>query len=232
MRGKWVLVTGALIAIVVAGGFGGLTRAYAGVKHWMGTTTTTTRFCVYVDRSSPPDSYGDLTVVPKYGHKTCIVGKKGADGNSTVITWNKTVATPAAPIGAKHRGFGSVQHYVDLATVGPFTVRGYCGSSDGVYAETDVLSAQDGSSLAWDDSMYAGNFNSGDGHRVSNYANGGTDSPSLVTEYQNGEFTATTGDQKTALTGFAGNGVYIQGSEGPACSFIGHLVIENGPAAS
>jgi hypothetical protein len=30
-----------------------------------------------------------------------------------------------------------------------------------------------------------------------------------------------------AFTGFAANGVYIQGPEGPACSFIGHLVVEN-----
>ena len=228
MRGKWILAT-AVGLVLVVGGFGGMTGAFAGVTHWMGKTTTVTRLCVYVDRTSPPDSYGDLSVVPKYGHKTCIVGKPGPAGNSTVITWNKTVATPSQPVGAKR--FGLAAHYVDLATVGPFTVRGYCSAPDNVSAVTDVVSAQDGSSLAWDDSNWFTNFNNGDIRQASNFANGSTQNPSLVTEYQNGEFTATTGDQKTAFTGFASNGVYIQGAEGPACSFIGHLVIEN-PAAS
>jgi hypothetical protein len=43
---------------------------------------------------------------------------------------------------------------------------------------------------------------------------------------QNGEFSVSTADQKTAFTGFATNGVYIQGPTGPACSFTGYLVLE------
>jgi hypothetical protein len=223
MRGKWLLATAAMVVLVV-GLFGGFARAYAGVSHWMGKTTTATRFCVFIDRVDPPDSYGDLSVSPKYGNKTCIVGKRGAPGTTTVVPWNKTVATPV-PIDAKHPV--NPVHYVDLATVGPFTVRGYCDSANGVFAETDLISAQDGSSLAWSDNVWATDFNNGDSHRVSNVANGFSDAPSLVTEYNSGEFTATTGDQKTAITGFAGNGVYVQGPNGPACSFVGHLVIEN-----
>ena len=163
-------------------------------------------------------------MIPKYGHQTCIVGKRGPAGNNTVITWNKTVATPSV-IGAKR--YGVAQHFVDLAKVGPFTVRGYCSSGEGVSATTDVLSAQDGSSFAWDDNVEAGNFNSGNDVVASNSANGSTNSPGFATEYQNGEFSVSTSDQKTAFTGFATNGVYIQGPEGPACSFIGHLVVEN-----
>ena len=225
MRGKWALASGVVVALVVVGGIGGLTmRAFAGVAHGTVKTTTVTRLCVYIDRSSTGDSYGDVTVSPKYAHKTCITGKRGPAGNSSVITWNRTVATPSV-IGAKR--YGVAAHFVDLATVGPFTVRGYCQSGDGVGAVTHVRSAQDGSSFAWDDSVYAASFNSGDDQKASNFAFGSTQSPGFVTEYTNGEFSVSTSDQKTAFTGFATNGVYIQGPEGPACSFIGHLVVEN-----
>ena len=225
MRGKWALAAGVVLALVVVGGIGGLTmRAFAGVAHGTAKATTVTRLCVYIDRSSIGDSYGDVTVTPKYGHKTCITGKRGPAGDSSVITWNRTVATPSQ-IGAKR--YGVAAHFVDLATVGPFTVRGYCSApSTNVLATTDVRSAQDGSSLAWDDSSYPGSFNNGDDRQASNVANGTTQSPSFVTEYTNGEFSVSTSDQKTAFTGFATNGVYIQGPEGPACSFIGHLVVE------
>lgn len=238
MRGKWALAAAVVLALVVIGGIGGLTmRAFAGVAHHTAQTKTVTRLCVYVDRTHKGSSYGDYTANPKYGHKTCITGKRGPAGppgpagDTSVITWNATVATPAV-IGAKRKGYGVAQpHYVDLATVGPFTVRGYCESGEGVSAVTDVLSAQDGSSLAWDDNTYPADFNNGDDRQASNFANGAPGQPGIITEYDNGEFTASTGDQTTAFTGFATNGVYIQGAEGPACSFIGHLVIEN-PSAS
>jgi hypothetical protein len=227
MRGKWAFTGAAVLALVVVGGIGGLTvRAVAGVAHNTVVTKTVTRFCVYVDHTNPGDSYGDVTVLPKYKNRVCIVGKRGAAGDSSVISWNKTVATPSVPTAAK-KGAGAVAHFVDLAKVGPFTVRGYCQSGQGVAAVTHVLSAQDGSSLAWDDSTYPASFNNGDDRQVSNFANGTTQSPGFVTEYTNGEFSVSTADQKTAFTGFATNGVYIQGPQGPACSFIGHLVLEN-----
>jgi hypothetical protein len=228
MRGKWVLAAAAVLALVVVGGFGGLSKAFAGVGRWMGTTSTVTKMCVYVDRTDGGDSYGDLSVLPKYNHKTCIVGKRGPAGSSSVITWNTTVATPSAPLAGRP---GAQAHSVDLAKVGPFTVRGYCQGGDGVRAITDVLSSQDGSSFDWDDSMYAGDFNSGSDRQASNGAIGSPQNPDYTTETGNGEFSVSTGDQKTAFTGWAENGVYIQGPNGPACSFIGHLVIET-PAAS
>jgi len=190
---------------------------------WAGVTKTVSQLCVYVDRTHGGSSYGDLSVIPKYNHKVCIAGKRGPAGNSSVISWNKTVATPAG-VGAKR--FGSVSHSVDLAKVGPFTVRGYCSSPDGIGAVTDVLSAQDGSSFAWDDSVSAGSFNSGSDLKASNWAYGSAQSPGYATEYSNGEFSVSTADMKTAFTGFATNGVYLNGPNGPACSFQGYIVLE------
>ena len=228
MRGRWALAAAAVLALVVVGGVGGLTvRAFAGTTQSKVVTKTVTKFCVYVDRRNGGASYGDISVVPKYKNKVCIAGKRGPAGDTHVITWNKTIATAPAPPSAPQRSGGFSGNTVVLATVGPFTVKGYCAAPEGVEAYTNVASAQDGSSLAWDDSMYAGNFNSGNEHGVSNFAFGGPQSPSLTTEYQNGEFVASTNDQATAFTGFASNGVYIQGSEGPACSFIGYLVVED-----
>jgi hypothetical protein len=88
------------------------------------------------------------------------------------------------------------------------------------------VSAQNSASFAWDDEVRAGDFNSGDDERASNAAVGGSQDPDFVTEYENGEFSVSTADQKTAFTGFATNGVYIQGADGPACSFTGYLVVE------
>ncbi len=224
MRGKWALAAAAVLALVVVGGVGGLTmRAFAGVTHGTAKTTTVTKLCVYVDRKDGGDSYGDLSADPKYGHKTCIAGKQGPAGDTSVVTWNKTVATPSAPTAKR---FGSAAHFVDLATVGPFTVRGYCSSGEGVEAVTDVLSAQDGSSLAWGDNYYSGDFNNTDDHQASNPSDGSPQSPDFVNEYDSGDFSVSTADQKTAFTGFANNGSYIQGADGPACSFTGYLVME------
>lgn len=40
----------------------------------------TSRFCVYIDKTDRGNSHLDITADPKYGHKTCIVGKQGAKG--------------------------------------------------------------------------------------------------------------------------------------------------------
>src|SRR5581483_5709911 len=236
MRGKWVLAAGAVLALIVVGGVGGLTmRAFAGTAHTKVVTKTVTRLCVYVDHKDKGASYGDLSVVPKYDHQVCIAGKRGPAGpagpsgpsgpagNSSVITWSKTVAA-GAPAGATHKGAGVPQGTVDLATVGPFTVRGYCTSPEGTEAITDVISGQDGSSYAWGDNYLSGNFNIASGpQQASNPADGSSQSPSFVNEYNSGEFDVTTADGSTAFTGFANNGVYIDGPAGPACTFTGYL---------
>ena len=229
MRGKWVLAAGAVLALVVVGGVGGLTmRALAGTDHSTKVVTkTVTKLCVYVDRVDKGASYGDLSVVPKYDHKICITGKRGPAGNTSVITWNKTVATGGTPAARRKVGGGLSAGSVDLATVGPFTVRGYCTTSEGTQAITDVISGQDGSSYAWGDNYLSGDFNSTTAPQpASNAASGSSGSPDFVNEYDSGEFDVTTGDQKTAFTGFANNGVYIDGPNGPACSFTGYLVVE------
>jgi hypothetical protein len=223
MRGKWVLATAGILALVAVGGLGGLTmRAFAGNARTVVTDTkTVTKLCVYVDRTHGGESYGDVSVVPKYDHKVCITGKPGP---SSVVTWNKTVAT-AFGGGAPHLG-GLAPGTVDLAKVGPFTVRGVCSSLQGVRAGTVVISAQNGSSFTWADNNYSGDFDSGNAQQASNAAYGSSESPGFVNENTNGEFSVATADQTTAFTGFANNGVYINGPTGPACSFTGYLVIQ------
>jgi hypothetical protein len=226
MRRKWVLVAGAVVALIAVGGVGGLTmRAFAGVAHSTKKPKTVTRFCVYVDGTNHGDSYGDLSTRAKYGHKTCIVGKRGPAGDTSVVTWNKTEATAATPV-AGRKGIGGPTGAIDLATVGPFTVVGYCPAVEGVEAVTWVTSAQDGSSFVWNDDYYPGNFDNGDEHQASNPAYGAPEDPDFVNEYDSGDFSVSTADQKTAFTGFANNGVYIDGPDGPACSFTGYLVVE------
>lgn len=44
----------------------------------------TSRFCVYVDHVRGGASYLDLSTNHKYGHKTCIVGQRGAKGSKGV----------------------------------------------------------------------------------------------------------------------------------------------------
>lgn len=44
------------------------------------TAKQTSRFCVYIDKTDRGNSHLDISANPKYGHKTCIVGKQGAKG--------------------------------------------------------------------------------------------------------------------------------------------------------
>src|SRR5262249_1625367 len=146
MRGKWALAAAAVLALVVVGGVGGLTmRAFAGTARTTVTKTKiVTKLCVYVDRTNGGDSYPHVSVKPKYSHKICIAGKRGpaganglagpsgpavpagpsgppgAAGNTSIITWNKTVATP---IGLPLRR-GGPPPGTTLATAGPFTIIG------------------------------------------------------------------------------------------------------------
>jgi len=232
MRGKWALAAAAVLALVVVGGVGGLTmRAFAGTAHMKVVTKTVTKLCVYVDKTDGGDSYGDLSVVPKYNHKICIAGKQGPAGDSSVITWNKTVQDVTSPPTAKRKAGGGLPvGATDLATVGPFTVIGVCTGSDGVAnAVTDIVSAQNGSSMTWGSTTYnLGNFASGDFNQASVPASSNDPAdPVFAGEGSAGEFSVSTGDGTTAFTGSANNGAYLTGTEGgPACSFSGYLVME------
>jgi hypothetical protein len=64
------------------------------------------------------------------------------------------------------------QGEVTLATVGPFTVVGFCGSGEGDFAETDFMMTQDGSFLQWDDEQFNGDFNNDGLYQVSQDAVG------------------------------------------------------------
>ena len=72
-----------LMGTVGAIAFAGVSTAKHGNRDSRSTkivTKTVTKYCVYVDRKDSGDSYGDLSAIPKYGHKTCIAGKPGRNG--------------------------------------------------------------------------------------------------------------------------------------------------------
>lgn len=266
MRKRWILV--AVAALAVAGAAGAISGAFAAVTKSSNhakrasSTKTVTRFCVYVDHTGRGDSNGDLSIVAGYGHKICIVGKKGAKGStgaagaagstgaagaagakgatgatgpqgpagpagspgSGTLTWNTTVAT-AGPDFAD-------ANTVTLATVGPFTITGYCylfNGDEGQYvAETYVTTSQDGASL-WD--YYTGNHYSADFDIATGPVAVGTQAyvDSEGSDWEpasDGKFGVDDGTGTTVFLGAPNNGVFIQGAEGPTCSFSGDLVQE------
>lgn len=230
MRGRWALAAAAVLALVVVGGIGGLTmRAVAGVSHsTVVKTKTVTKLCVYIDHTHKGSSYGDVSTSPRYGNKICIAGKQGPAGDSSVITWNKTVATATSPQGAKRKVTGSLSGGTVLATVGPFTIRGYCTTGDGyINAATRVVSGQAGSSFTRGGTTDAGTFNSGASEQASESAS--SNDPAVAdwaNESDSGDFSVSTADNKTAFTGSANDGVYMNGADGPNCSFSGYVVLE------
>lgn len=88
---RYILVF-AIVALALVGVATGATNV---------TTSTKSRLCVYVDRSSRGDSRGDLNVLPKYGHRVCIVGKRGATGLTGAVgaTGSQGATGPAGPAG-------------------------------------------------------------------------------------------------------------------------------------
>ena len=62
----------------------------------------TSRFCVYIDKTDRGNSHLDISADPKYGHKTCIVGKQGAKGakGATGAPGANGAAGPPGPKGA------------------------------------------------------------------------------------------------------------------------------------
>jgi hypothetical protein len=89
------------------------------------------------------------------------------------------------------------------------------------------MTSQDGSSLQWDDEEWAGTFNNDGAYEASDDANGSPGNPDWQGPSggdQPNEFAAISADGNTSITGFPSQGVYVQGPEGPACSFSGYLV--------
>ncbi len=255
MRRRWILGAALVGAAAVMGTVGAM--AFAGVsRHTKIVTKTVTKYCVYVDRKDGGDSYGDLSAIPKYGHKLCIVGKRGSKGaqgatgapgpkgdtgakgdtgdqgppgppgSTNTVTWNTTVATAGADFAHANT--------VTLATVGPFTLTGYCylfnGDAGQYSAETYITTSQDGASLRdyFTNNNYPGNFDIATGPvqvGTGAYVDGsGVDWEPAY----DGKFGVDDGTGTTVFLGAPNNGVFIQGASGPTCSFSGDLVKETG----
>lgn len=113
---------------------------------------------------------------------------------------------------------------VTLATIGPLTVIGFCGS-DGigdVFAETD-------------DEQFNGDFSNDGLYEASDDAQ--SDDPSnpqwigpSAFDSAN-EFAAQSADGSTSITGFPNEGVYVEGATGPTCSFSGYLTENVAPSS-
>jgi hypothetical protein len=161
-------------------------------------------------------------------------GAKGNPGTSVLVTWNTTIAeaeVPPPPSGdspANSKIHAAGPNTVTLATVGPFTVIGYCGVIGGTTAGTEITTSQTNSFLQWDDEEFDGTFDNDGPYDVSLEAF--TDDPSAPdwigpsADDQPNEFAAQSADGNTTITGFPSQGVFVEGSEGPACSFSGYLV--------
>jgi len=93
----------------------------------------TSRFCVYVDHLHPGASHLDVSTNPKFGHKTCIVGKRGAKGatGSTGTPGAKGATGPPGPKGDPgtpgQSGVNSPLVYTFAGATGPDT--GACSDS-------------------------------------------------------------------------------------------------------
>jgi hypothetical protein len=147
-------------------------------------------------------------------------GPQGPAGPSNTLTWKATVATAGASFAAANT--------VTLATVTPFTIKGYCYLSSGTtYAETYITTATNGSSLNDYDASdyYSYNFNASTGPVMVGYStsDGGTHSPDFYGP-NDGSFAAQNPTGTTVIDGFPNEGTYVQGGSGPACSFSGYLV--------
>jgi hypothetical protein len=147
-------------------------------------------------------------------------GPQGPVGPSKMLTWNTTVATPGADFADAHTA--------TLATVGPFTITGYCYVSSGTtYSETYITTSQDGSSLNDYEGgeFYSGNFDVATGPAFigESVGDSGTQSTDFYGPYD-GETAAESADGRTVIDAFENVGTYVLGPSGPACSFSGYLV--------
>jgi hypothetical protein len=163
-------------------------------------------------------------------------GPQGAAGpSSSVDRWNTTVAAADARQG----GGGSAPDLSDLsdrtgivalATVGTLTVDGICWTPDGSNydAATFIETSEDGASVQG----YSGNDSSpfdisaGPVQISADVASGSSGSENFLGP-DDGTWAATNADGTVSLDGFGNQGIYVQGSSGPACSFSGFLTVDS-----
>jgi hypothetical protein len=116
---------GLLIICAIAVVLGITSGALAGAS-----AKQTSRLCVYVDHLDRGASYLDISTDPKYGHKTCIVGKQGEKGAKGATGAKGTAGATGAP-GAKGAtgpsGINSPLVYSFAGATGPDT--GACSDS-------------------------------------------------------------------------------------------------------
>jgi hypothetical protein len=146
-------------------------------------------------------------------------GPQGPAGPSNVVSWNTTIATAGADFADANT--------VTLATVGPFTLKGYCyDSGPSTKAETYISTSQDNSYMSdfWQSDQIP--FNASAGFVEIGLSMGGETATHAFgfTGPFEGSTAAVSGDGATAINILTNVGVWMQGANGPACSFSGFLV--------
>jgi hypothetical protein len=214
----------ATLALVIALGAG---TAYAAKHHWLITSRSQIKPSVLHSLKGKHGRQGLAGATGATGATggTGGIGATGATGLiSNMLQWNATVATPGAGIGTPNT--------VTLETVGPFTVTGYCYiSGSNTVAATYGTTSQNGSGF----SAYSGNehldpWNTGDAEDLLDTDAKGATSTSTpgFSGPDDGSWAFSTANGSVVVNGFGNQGVYMQGSSGPACSFSGYLVKQGG----
>jgi hypothetical protein len=71
----YIAIAALFASAAVAFASGSAQKSHSGIK----VSKTTSRFCVYVDHRGG-ETNGDMSVLPKFNYRTCIVGKRGLKG--------------------------------------------------------------------------------------------------------------------------------------------------------
>lgn len=152
------------------------------------------------------------------------IGATGPTGQiNHLVQWNATVATAGASAGSPNT--------VPLATVGPFTITGECFiSTTHTDAGTFAATSQDNAALSeyeTNEDLVPFNIATGPVQVNNDDASGvtSTNTADFVGPYD-GSWALSTATGSTVVNGFANQGVWLQGSSGPACSFSGYLVYQ------
>jgi hypothetical protein len=144
-------------------------------------------------------------------------GKEGAA--SGLVHWRKTVETPG-PAESEAKS-------VVLATAGPFTLTGKCWQSESsTEAATYIRTSEDGSHVTSFSEHVALNATDGDTLIWERVRGSTATHEATFGALNNKVWAAESHDGSVALTGFANQGVWLQGKTGPACSFSGYFVSE------
>jgi hypothetical protein len=147
-------------------------------------------------------------------------GPEGGSGGEPAALkhWRKTINVA----GATKASAASIV----LLEAAPFTISGRCWEEEGeTLAQTDISTTQPDSFLHAYEEL-AEEF-SGEEVLVPEAAESISSAHKpVLTGGPEGGFSATSADGTVALDGMADQGVWLQGGEGPACSFYGYAVAE------